>query len=100
LELVVDEDNGETRLEQDGLTFGSTLTRRYVITAHDPLSARCTTSATWTLSRDEWSTKVAVEAEVTSDGGSFLIDTRISADEGGREIYARQDIKRIPRGSA
>jgi hypothetical protein len=100
LELVVDEDNGETRLEQDGLTFGSTLTRRYAITAHDPLSARCETSATWTLSRGDWTTRVAVDAEVTSDGDSFLIDTRISADESGREIYARRDIKRIPRGSA
>ncbi|MEH2545580.1 putative acyl esterase [Bradyrhizobium sp. AZCC 2262] len=100
LELVVDEDNGETRLEQDGLTFGSTLTRRYSITAHDPLPARCTTSATWTLSRGDWATKVAVDAEVTSDGDSFLVDTRISADESGREIYARRDVKKIPRGSA
>jgi hypothetical protein len=74
--------------------------RRFTIAAHDPLSARCVTMATWTLSRGEWTTQVAVEAEVTSDGDSFLIDTRISADESGREIYARRDVKRIPRGSA
>jgi hypothetical protein len=74
--------------------------RRYAVGAHDPLSARCTTTATWTLSRGDWSTKVAVHAEVTSDGESFRVDTRITADESGSEIYSRRDVRRIQRGSA
>jgi hypothetical protein len=100
LELVVDEDYGETRLEADGLAFGSTMIRRYAVCAHDPLSARCTTTATWSLSRGDWATKVAVHADVTSDGESFIVDTQITADESGCEIYARRDVRRIRCGSA
>jgi uncharacterized protein len=100
LEIVVDEDNGEVRLEQDGLTFGSTMKRTYSVAANDPLSVRCATSATWTLGRGDWTTKVAVDADVTSDGESFFVNTRISAHEGEHEVFARQDIRKIPRGSA
>ena len=100
VEIVVDEDNGEVRLELDGLTFGSTMKRTYSVAANDPLSARCATSATWTLSRGDWTTKVVVDAEVTSDGDSFLVNTRISAHEGEHEVFARRDSKTIRRGSA
>jgi hypothetical protein len=100
LEIVVDEDNGEVRLDKDGLTFGSTMKRTYSVAANDPLSARCATSATWTLGRGDWTTRVAVDADVTSDGESFFVNTRISAHEGEHEVFARQDIRKIPRGSA
>jgi predicted acyl esterase len=100
LEIVVDEDNGEFRLERDGLTFGSTLRRTYCVATNDPLSARCATSATWTLGHGDWMTQITVDADVTSDGESFLVSTRISAREGEHEVFARHDRKSIPRGSA
>jgi hypothetical protein len=99
LEIVVDEDNGEFRLEKDGLTFGSTLKRTYSVAAGDPLSARCATFATWTLGRGAWTTQIIVDADVTSDGESFFVSTRISAREGAQEVFARHDRKTIPRGS-
>ena len=100
LEVVVDEDSGEVRLEEDGLAFGSTMKRTYSVAADDPLSARCVTEATWTLSRDDWMSRIAVDAEVTSDGESFFVNTRITAHEGDSQVYAREDRKVVPRGSA
>jgi predicted acyl esterase len=100
LEIVVDEDNGEVRLQKDGLRFGSTMKRTYTVAANDPLSARCTISAGWTLGRGDWMTEIAVDADVTSDGESFFVNTRISAREGGQEVFARHDRKTISRGSA
>ncbi|QOZ51458.1 CocE/NonD family hydrolase [Bradyrhizobium sp. CCBAU 53338] len=100
LETVVDEDNGEIRLEKDGLTFGSTMKRTYSIVANDPLSACCTTSAVWTLGRADWSTRVTVDAIVTSSDKNFFVDTLVSAHEGENEVYGRQYRKVVPRGSA
>jgi len=99
-EIVAEEDNGELRFDADGLAAGSTLRRRFIVAAQHPLSARCETVASWTLRRGAWDIRVAIAATVRSDGESFLVDTTITAEEGGREIYARREAERIPRRSA
>ena len=81
----------------DGIILSSSSEETSEMTAGDPLSCRwhATTRSGW--ARGDWACAVEASYELTADATSFRIVETLRASEGGREVFARNSDKRIPR---
>jgi putative CocE/NonD family hydrolase len=96
--LEIDDDFGEMRDRDHGLTTGSRLSERWSIHPDDPLSARAEARWTQTLARGDWSVRTEAETTMTSDATTFRITGRLTAFEGERQVFVRDHDRTIPRG--
>jgi hypothetical protein len=95
--LVIEDDFGEARDADHGLSTGSIARERWTIHPHDPLSARGETHWTQTLSRGDWSVRTETFASMTSGPESFLLNGRIEAYENSTLIFERDFDREIVR---
>lgn len=95
--ITLETDYGMTRLVERGIVTGSRSLERFLIRPDDPLSARV--EGHWTIAFESGGAAVEVEAAVSLQGDSeaFLLDWRLTAREGGREVMRRSGERRLPR---
>jgi putative CocE/NonD family hydrolase len=95
--LVIEDDFGEARDADHGLSTGSVAREHWTIHPDDPLAARGETHWTQTLSRGGWSARTETFASMTSDAHSFRLKGRIEAYENDALIFERDFDRKIAR---
>jgi hypothetical protein len=87
--LVIEDDFGEARDLDHGLSTGTVARERWTIHPGDPLAARGETHWTQTLSRGDWSVRTETFAAMQSDATHFRLTGRIEAYEVSRLVFER-----------
>jgi hypothetical protein len=94
------QDEGEVRLDPDGLTFGAISEDVYHIRRDDPLSAEARCARTATLGRGAWAVRIEAEAEMRADTHDFIVQHRLRAFEGESLVFDHAEQHRIGRDFA
>jgi uncharacterized protein len=87
--LVVEDDQGEVRNLEHGLTTAESLTERWEIDPADPLSAKATHVWEQRLSRGDWSVRTRAWAEMTGSRDALRMVAKLQAWEGGVLVFER-----------
>ena len=85
------------RIEEIGLELGHHVEHRFSIDERDPLSARTDIVEHLTMRRDDWEIRVSASIRLTATRESFLLGARLTAQEGGEEVFDREWDERIER---
>jgi putative CocE/NonD family hydrolase len=94
---IIEDDFGETRDRDHGLTHGGVARERWSIHPDDPLSARGETHWTATSGRGAWSTRTEAKSAMWSDAESFHLTASIEAWEGDEQVFEKRFEETIPR---
>jgi hypothetical protein len=99
-ELSVDPNYGGSRTFPDGLVYEERTREVYRIREDDPLSARA--ESTWEIGtgRGDWRVDLSTRSVVTASATHFRTENRITAREGGIEVFSRSWETHVPRTSA
>ncbi|MFY0616544.1 CocE/NonD family hydrolase [Shimia sp.] len=89
LVLDVEDDTGEVRDPNTGLTMRSRLRERFSINENDPCSAESHFVWLRTMQRDGWRIKVEAEIKMRTDGENFLISSGLKTFENDKEIFEK-----------
>ncbi len=95
--LVLEDDFGEIRFRDHGLTDGSIAREVWSIHPDDPLSARGRIHWTDEMGRDDWQLRTEATCEMWSDAISFHIRAKIEAYENQELIFEKAVEESIPR---
>jgi len=90
-------DDGMTRNNDTGWSFGSSSRRRYSICPNDPTSAEATFSWTKDFTRDGWSVSILADVHMSVTEDDYVITAELDAYEGDTRAYSNQWCHRIPR---
>lgn len=90
-------DEGERKLPENGLQYGSINKNMFTIKENDPLSARVTCEWELTVGRDDWQTKLESYSEMTSDETTFYLTNTMVAFEKDKEVFHKTWETEIPR---
>ncbi|WP_010531820.1 CocE/NonD family hydrolase [Lentibacillus jeotgali] len=90
-------DEGERRLPDNNMEYGSINKNTYTIKGNDPLSAHVTCEWDLKVGRGEWQTRLKTYSEMTSDATTFYLTNTITAFENEEEIFNKTWKKEIPR---
>ncbi|WP_078578785.1 CocE/NonD family hydrolase [Salipaludibacillus agaradhaerens] len=82
-------DEGERRLPENGLQYGSVNKNVWSIREGDPLSARNRCEWELTIGRGQWQTKVQTCSDMWSDETTFYLVNKLVAFEGDKEIFSK-----------
>ncbi|HKJ52710.1 MAG TPA: peptidase S15, partial [Gammaproteobacteria bacterium] len=85
------------RIEEIGLELGHHVEHRFSIDERDPLSARTEIVEHLTMRRDDWEVRVSASIRLTATRESFLLGARLTARQGGDEVFDREWDERIER---
>ncbi|MEZ5923431.1 MAG: CocE/NonD family hydrolase [Hyphomicrobiaceae bacterium] len=92
-----DTDDGERRIEEIDWTVGSRSRRSNAINPHDPLSARSSYWNEKTYKRGDLSLRIVTGVDMCAELEHFVIEGRLEAYEGEREVIRREWKKKVPR---
>ena len=95
--VLVTESEEQSRLDADGLEFGERVSRRFTLSATDPLSAQVEHDGEHFLRRGEWSVRVVVRTSMTSTRTSFVVTRDLDAFEGAARVHSARSSAEIPR---
>jgi hypothetical protein len=97
VELILDKDDGAYRIESHGMEVDAQGSERQWITDGDPLSGGG--EVVWRIAqkRGDWDVAVEATTTVTADAGTFLVEASVRAEEAGKEVFARNYSRRLPR---
>jgi putative CocE/NonD family hydrolase len=90
-------DSGLERIDSHGLELREISRKTYRINGSDPLSAENEISWTTLRQRGDWKVRVETRTVMRATADHFLIDARLEAYEGEREVFARDWHEQIPR---
>ncbi|ARK32865.1 CocE/NonD family hydrolase [Halalkalibacter krulwichiae] len=91
-------DEGERRLLNNGVQYGSKNKNTWTIKENDPLSACAQCEWELTLKRDDrWDTKIETFSLMTSDETNFYLVNTVTAYEGTEQIFTKTWEKAIKR---
>ncbi len=85
------------RLDDIDLEVGFAMLQRYRIGETDPLSAEAEIAARTLLRRAEWSPELSGRIVLTATAKAFVLEARVTANDGRNEIFARDWKETIPR---
>ncbi|REJ36839.1 MAG: peptidase S15 [Bacillota bacterium] len=97
LEIRRINDEGRTRLVEDGLEWEWVNEDRFEIREGNPLTARVTSTRQVSLQRDDWSVRVETFSVMTSDRDNFIVTNTVDAYEGDVRVFSRTWHRVIPR---
>jgi hypothetical protein len=95
--LVVEEDTGMVRNEDHGLVTGESVAERWEIDPGDPLSAVATIRWEQRLERGDWRVRTLAETRMTGTATQLRMTARLTAWEGGQEVWSRDWDESVPR---
>lgn len=90
-------DEGERKLPENGLVFGSTNNNIYTIKENDPLSAQAQCEWVLKVGRDDWMTTLKSYSDMTCDETMFYLTNTMIAYENEEQIFEKTWKKEIPR---
>ena len=90
-------DGGRVRLHHNGIEVAGATTERYVITDHDPLSARAEYTCGYGIGRGEWQTRIRGKLVMTCSADTFNVEVELDAFEGDTRVFSRNWDLAIPR---
>ena len=96
-EFLFDKDDGAYRIESHGMVVDQTGWERQSIVEGDPLSNRGEVGWRIAQSRGDWSVAVEATTTLTCDAGSFRVETRVRAEEGGETVFDETRRRAVPR---
>ena len=85
------------RLEDIDLEVGFAMMQRYGIAEADPLSAEAEIVAHTLLRRGDWAPELRGRIALTSTAEAFIVEAKVTANEGLSEVFARDWKETIPR---
>jgi hypothetical protein len=85
------------RIEEIGLDLGHHVEHRFVIDERDPLSARTEIIERLSMRRDDWEIRIDASIRLAATRDDFLLGARLTAHEGGEEVFDREWDERIKR---
>lgn len=88
-ELVLTDDMGEKRNPHHGMEIGITATQKFTIHPDNPLSAKAETIWEYTYRRGDWNTRVESAHAMTCDAHSFVLYRKVTAYEGGGQVFEK-----------
>jgi uncharacterized protein len=88
--LIVEDDQGEREALTHGLVTGESLTERWEIHPHDPLSARATHLWEQNLSRGAWGVRTRALAEMTATATHLRMQAQLTAWEGDVVVFEKR----------
>jgi putative CocE/NonD family hydrolase len=86
-----------SHLDSGGLDFGERMTRRFTLSATDPLSARVEHEGEHFLRRGDWSVKVLVRTSMSSTAERFVVTRDLDAFEGNARVHSARSSAEILR---
>jgi hypothetical protein len=92
-----DTDDGERRIDEIDWTVGSRSRRSNAIHPTDPLSAKSSYWNEKTFKRDELSLRIVTGVDMHTELEHFVIEGRLQAYEGEKEVLTRTWKKKVPR---
>jgi predicted acyl esterase len=95
--LLVEDDTGDREDAAHGLVTGAGMTERWTIRGDDPLSASVAIVWEQRLSRGDWQVRTRAETQMTGTADTLTIRSRLTAWEGGVQVFDRTDEDRVPR---
>ncbi|WP_090240183.1 CocE/NonD family hydrolase [Lentibacillus halodurans] len=90
-------DEGERRLLDNGLEYGSINKNTYTIKGNDPLSAYVTSEWDLKVGRGKWQTRLKAYSKMSSDETTFHLTNTMIAFENNKEVFNKTWKKEIPR---
>jgi hypothetical protein len=90
-------DEGERRLPDNGLEYGSINENTYTIKENDPLSARVRCDWELKVGRGDWQTKLVSRSDMSSDESTFYLINTMTAYENNKEIFKKTWNTEVPR---
>ncbi len=85
------------RIEEIDLDLAHTVEHRFRIDEQDPLKACTEILEHMTLRRTEWEVRVSARTELTASREHFRLRARLTAHEGGEEVFLREWDEHIDR---
>ncbi|MDT8862911.1 CocE/NonD family hydrolase [Alkalihalobacillus sp. MEB130] len=83
-------DEGERRLPENGMQYGSINKNTYTIKEDDPLSAKVQCEWELKVGRGEWQTKLVTYSEMTSDATNFYLINTMTAYENEEKVFHKK----------
>jgi len=96
-ELVVTADAGRMRIDDIGLDYGSWRTETFRVRHDDPASAEADVVYRFAYKRANWDCVHESRTRLSATREHFVIHADLDAFEDGHRIYARSEVRRIPR---
>lgn len=90
-------DEGERRLIQNGVVYGSTNRNIYTIKENNPLSAFVRCEWNITVGRNDWRTNVKTLSTMKADENNFYLENELWAFEGEQEVFHKEWKCEVPR---
>ena len=85
------------RIEEIGLDLGHHVEHRFSIDERDPLSAQTEIIEHLTMRRDDWEIRVSASIRLSATRENFLLGARLTAQEGGEEVFDHEWDEQIER---
>ncbi|WP_373893719.1 CocE/NonD family hydrolase [Virgibacillus sp. CBA3643] len=82
-------DEGERKLQTNGVEHGSKNKNTFLVKENDPLSARVTCEWELKVGREEWQTRLESFSEMTSDETTFYLTNTLVAFESDKEVFRK-----------
>lgn len=95
--LVIEEENGTYRLDDIDWTVTSSARETYRISADDPLTARVDIALRWQFARGAWTVSTATDVTMTHDREALHCRIRLTAQEGGAQVFESDKSWSFPR---
>ncbi len=95
--MRIEDDFGEHRNPDHGLTTGQVAREHYEIHPDDPGSCEATIHWTQTLARDDWSVRTESRTRLRSDRDFFHVDAQLEAYEGKAKVFEKRWERRVKR---
>ena len=98
--LTIEEDGGHTRIDDRAIEIDWTGKRITSIRPDDPLSASAYAEWTWKLKFGAIETVSYAHSRLTCTAGTFEIEARVEAREGGKVVAEKTIRRSVPRAPA
>jgi len=95
--LVIESDSGDAEDLAHGLIAGEAVSERWEIAADDPLSAAAAIRWEQRLARGDWRVRIVTETGMTATGETLRMTARVTAFEGGAQVFRRDWDETVPR---
>ena len=96
--LEIRDDYGALVYADHGMMNAGLKRERYTIAWDDPLSATADYAWTHELGRDDWQVRSETATRLTCDAGRFHLEARVTAFEGGAQVFEKTWRKSLARG--
>jgi hypothetical protein len=95
--LEIRDDYGEQEYADNGMTNSGIKRESYAICRDDPLSATAEMHWTQELGRGDWRVRTETVSHLSADKERFHLSARVSAFEGGDQVFEKSWQKSITR---